>query len=226
MSSHELLWKIRAKRLGVALQAARKAAGKNLRECAEQVGLSTRVLRAYERGSRAPSLPELAVLARCYRVPLSFFWRTELTLDGAPGKTLEDVQAALEQYHQHIAWRLREAREAKGWSLAQLARVTGLSRRKLKNYEGGEPIPVPELETLVAALDLSLHQLFQEAPGPLGQWIRQQQRLESFLSLPEELQDFVAKPVNRPYLEIALRLSQLPVERLRAVAEGLLEITL
>ena len=34
------------------------------------------------------------------------------------------------------------------------------------------------------------------------------------------------KPVNLPYLEIAQRLSGLSVEKLRAMAEGLLDITL
>jgi hypothetical protein len=46
-----------------------------------------------------------------------------------------------------------------------------------------------------------------------------------FLDLPAPLQDFVCKPVNRPYVELALKLSELSVERLRAIAEGLLEIT-
>jgi hypothetical protein len=44
--------------------------------------------------------------------------------------------------------------------------------------------------------------------------------------LPVELQDFVSKPINRPYLEIAHRLSEMPADQLRAVAEGLLAITL
>ena len=41
-----------------------------------------------------------------------------------------------------------------------------------------------------------------------------------------ELQGFVCKPINRPYLELAVRLSEMSVEKLRGVAEGLLEITL
>jgi len=38
--------------------------------------------------------------------------------------------------------------------------------------------------------------------------------------------DFISKPVNRPYLQLAQRLSEMSVEKLRMVAEGLLEITL
>jgi hypothetical protein len=44
--------------------------------------------------------------------------------------------------------------------------------------------------------------------------------------MPSELQSFVVKPINQPYLELAQRLSEMSVEKLRAVAEGLLEITL
>jgi hypothetical protein len=40
------------------------------------------------------------------------------------------------------------------------------------------------------------------------------------------MQSFVCQPVNRPYLELAMKLSDLSREKLRAVAEGLLDITL
>jgi len=43
--------------------------------------------------------------------------------------------------------------------------------------------------------------------------------------MPVEMQVFVSKPINRPYLELAIRLSEMSVDRLRSVAEGLLEIT-
>jgi hypothetical protein len=61
--------------------------------------------------------------------------------------------------------------------------------------------------------------------GTIGTWKAQQQAFSKFKELPNELQDFVCKPVNRPYLELAMRLSDLSVEKLRSVAEGLLEIT-
>jgi hypothetical protein len=45
------------------------------------------------------------------------------------------------------------------------------------------------------------------------------------MELPEDVREFICKPVNLPYLKLAMRLSELSVEKLRAVAEGLLEIT-
>ena len=49
--------------------------------------------------------------------------------------------------------------------------------------------------------------------------------MQKFLELPPEIQLFASKPVNLPYLELAMRLSELNAEKLRAVAEVLLEIT-
>jgi len=44
--------------------------------------------------------------------------------------------------------------------------------------------------------------------------------------MPLELQEFILKPVNQPYLELAQKLSQMSVDKMRDVAEGLLDITL
>ena len=46
-----------------------------------------------------------------------------------------------------------------------------------------------------------------------------------FLELPLELRQFVARPVNRPYLELAMKLSDMSKDKLRSVAEDLLDIT-
>jgi predicted NodU family carbamoyl transferase len=49
--------------------------------------------------------------------------------------------------------------------------------------------------------------------------------MDQIASLPEEIQQFISQPVNRPYMELAMKLSKLSADKLRAVAEGLLEIT-
>jgi len=46
-----------------------------------------------------------------------------------------------------------------------------------------------------------------------------------FQNLPPEIQSFIVKPTNRPYLDLAIKLSEMSVEKLRSIAEGLLEIT-
>jgi hypothetical protein len=67
---------------------------------------------------------------------------------------------------------------------------------------------------------------FRDQSGPVGRWAIQKKALEDFSELPLEMQQFISKPVNLPYLELAQRLSEMSVDRLRGVAEGLLEITL
>jgi hypothetical protein len=43
--------------------------------------------------------------------------------------------------------------------------------------------------------------------------------------LPEDVQAFVADPLNADYLQTSIRLSKMPAEELRGIAEALLEIT-
>jgi transcriptional regulator with XRE-family HTH domain len=120
---------------------------------------------------------------------------------------------------------LRQARLEAGMSLETLAMNTEIEEARLEAYElGEEAVPLPELEALSGMLQRSIRE-FQDHHGPVGIWNAQQRALNSFLQLPLELQLFIAKPVNRPYLDLAARLSDMSVEKLRAVAEGLLEIT-
>jgi len=53
-----------------------------------------------------------------------------------------------------------------------------------------------------------------------------EEAIQNFLELPEELREFASKPVNRPYLELAMKLSSMSKDKLRSVAEDLLDITL
>jgi transcriptional regulator with XRE-family HTH domain len=125
-----------------------------------------------------------------------------------------------------IGAQLRQARFDAGLSLEDLAKKSGLEIDLLTMYEIGEqPIPLPQLESLANALNRPLKD-FQDNRGPIGSWLKQQRVLQNFAELTPELQDFLSKPINRPYLELAQRLSEMNVEKLRAVAEGLLEITL
>jgi hypothetical protein len=53
-----------------------------------------------------------------------------------------------------------------------------------------------------------------------------QKAIQDFLQLPPDLQEFVCKPINRPYLDLAIKLSGMSTDKLRGVAEDLLDITL
>jgi hypothetical protein len=89
---------------------------------------------------------------------------------------------------------------------------------------GERPIPLPELEVLADVLGNRI-ETYLDKTGPVGLWMTEQKSIAAFLQLPREVQEFVTKPVNLPYLELAMKLSTMSTEKLRSLAENLLDIT-
>ena len=217
---------IRAKKLGILIRDARQSAGKSVADCAEILGCTADDMEAYELGDRAPSLPELELLAYYLGVPIEQFWSQKTRSAAVSEDRKANFEALIRIRQKMVGTLLRKARLEANISLPLLAESIGISPAELESYEVGEmPLPVTILEALVNTLNLPLRD-FQDRKGPVGSWIIQQRAVQSFKEMPPELQAFVSKPINRPYLELAQRLSEMSVERLRAVAEGLLEITL
>jgi len=66
----------------------------------------------------------------------------------------------------NIGNRLRELREAKGWSQGHIEKRTGLLRCYISRVECGHTLPeVTTLEKWAKALDLELYQLFYHGKG-------------------------------------------------------------
>ncbi|MBN2148495.1 MAG: transcriptional regulator [Anaerolineales bacterium] len=218
---------IRGKRLGVLIRDARLVSSKSLEDCAHAMGISVARLKEYEYGDSSPSLPELELLAYYLKIPLEHFWGKELLSDGGDGKEPDiDPQQITSLRQRYIGALLRKIRTDAGIELADLAEKSGISAEELDACElGDQPLPIPLLEVLVSGLGTSMRE-FEDRHGLVGSWSMQQRALRDFADLPLELQSFVCKPINRPYLELAQRLSEMSVEKLRSVAEGLLEITL
>lgn len=225
MKANPIALTIRAKKLGVLIRDARLAAGKDLDACAQAIGISPETLEAYEFGVQSPSLPELELLAYTLDTPLDHFFGNQARTLRQEAPSRESLEKLVALRQKIIGALLKKARMEAGLSLEDLAGQASLPPEKLRAYEMGEaPVPVPELEALGDLLDRSFRD-FQDRHGPVGSWAKRQQAFENFLNLPEELQLFVGKPVNQPFLELAQRLSEMDVNKLRAVAEGLLEIT-
>ncbi len=217
---------LRTKKLGVLIRDARLAARRNIDECARAIGVTKGVFRAYEEGRRAPSLPELEILAYYLQLPIDHFWgKSSISDDASPTEPL-DLPRLVDVRQRMIGALLRQERNNASLSIKALAQETGISGARINAYELGErPIPLPELEAILAALGSRIDIFFDQS-GPIGQWMNDQNSIRQFLELPKELQNFVCQPVNRPYIELALKLSSMSTERLRSVAEGLLDITL
>lgn len=226
MSINPTALSIRAKKLGVLIRRARLSSGKSLQECAQVLGLSEDDLEKFEIGDQSPSLPELEVLAFTLGVPVDQFLGSEPLSSAQAGDQEVDMGKLIALRQRVIGTSIRKARLEAGLSQEELAEKAWTSANLVEAYELGQTaIPVPDLEVISSILGKSIKD-FQDQRGPVGKWLAQQRAVKDFLTLPPDLQTFVSKPVNRPYLELAQRLSGMSVEKLRAVAEGLLEITL
>lgn len=216
---------IREKKLGVLIRDARMAERRGVRECAEAIGIQVGLFRAYEEGRRSPSLPELEALVFYLKLPITQFWGNETRSDAPPAESV-DVPRLIALRQRMIGALLRQERNNVNMSIRHLSTETGITQARLKAYELGErAIPVPELESILVVMGSRIETFFDQN-GPVGEWLTSQRAMQKFLDLPEEMRNFVCQPVNRPYLELAMKLSDLSREKLRAVAEGLLDITL
>jgi len=218
---------LRKKKLAVLILDARLASERTVAECASVLGISQKSFQAYEQGEEAPSLPEIEMLAYFFNIPVSHFsGNTAMSANGAQDARKTRLHRVIDIRQSIVGTLLRKAREEKSLTIEVLGKRTGIPAGDIEQYESGEkPVPIPILEVLAGTLGRAMIE-FQDTHGPVGAWLREQRTLQQVSAMPEELQAFVFKPINRPYLEIAKRLSEIEVDRLRAVAEGLLEITL
>jgi transcriptional regulator with XRE-family HTH domain len=226
MTNNSLALAIRTKKLGVLIRDARLFSNKSVEECANALAVPALQFEQFEMGQQAPSLPELEILAHFLNLPLEHFWGHKTLTKAGEGPKRYDPHQLVGLRQRMVGIQVRQSRLTAGLSVDELAQKAGLSSKLLQKYElGEEPIPMPLLENLASILRHSPKD-FQDKHGPVGVWVAQQVAIQGLLELPPDLQSFVSKPINRPYLELAQRLSEMSVDRLRAVAEGLLEITL
>ena len=226
MADLPIINQLRAKKLGVLIKSARISSGQSIEAIGLAMGVDPETISAYELGEKSPSLPEIESLAYYLDIPLDYFWSRESALEIKKSIAPEDLERLLMIRQRIIGALIKQARLQSELSMEELAQKSGLANGKLSDYERGErQIPLPELEAISQVLKRSIDD-FRTDRGPIGNWSRQQHMLAIISDLPAELQEFIAKPINRPYLDLALRLSEMSVVKLRAVAEGLLEITL
>ena len=216
---------IRTKKLGVLIRDARLAARRSVQECAEAIGVRKSIFRAYEEGLRSPSLPELEILVYYLDLPIEHFWNSQSRSESISRSEKIDLSKLLLVRQRKIGALLRQERMKSSISIRTLANETGIASSRIKAFELGErAIPLPELELLIRTLGGRIETFF-DRHGPVGQWMISEEAVQHFLEMPMELREFVAMPVNRPYLQLAMKLSNMSRDKLRSVAEDLLDIT-
>ncbi len=216
---------LRRKMLGVKIRHARARAGLSLKEMGEALGISAGLASDIEFGRRDVSLPQLEVMSLLFNVPVVYFL-SDIPLEETRQEFPTLQALALRQ--RVIGVLLRIARTEAGRSQEDLAAVLNVPASRISSYElGRTEIPLPELEILADYLKVSLSYFLDQglAPEKSGGQVATLDEITQFTQLPKEVREFLTNPANLLYVNIAMSLSELSAETLRALAEGLLEVT-
>jgi transcriptional regulator with XRE-family HTH domain len=217
---------LRNRILGIRIRNARDQARISRRECAEAIGVSVNRFKGFETGQKPISLPELEMLARYLGVTLASFREDTSVNEGdTANESIPDPKIFLPLRQRIVGARLKQLRMNLNRTQRDMAAILECSSSTMSDYEyGRRAIPVAELEVLCRALNVSI-EYFADHDSEIGKWHKRQLDYDKLNEMPVELRDFVLRPVNRSYLELAVKLSKMPANSLRAIAEGLLEIT-
>lgn len=213
------------KKLGILIRNAREVHKFTQEECAQVVGVPTDEFGEFETGDRAISLPQLEIIAYFLNTPLQHFLGSTLY----PEKTVFPDESDLNKFyqirHKNIAARLQWLREENQLTPAQMLKNSQYSEEEYLAFEAGEkPLPLQSLNNFVYTLGVPL-KVFLAESGKIGTWHHEQKAVKTLADIPNELEEFLTNPSNEPYLRLAMHLSQLSADRLRVIAESLLEIT-
>lgn len=221
----ELSLEVRARLLGALLRDAREHADRSQGDCASALGMAESDYADFEIGDDSPSLPQVELLAYYLDVPVAHFLGDALIVD-QPGLRAATPSPEITELRDRIlAVRLMQARVETQRTIAELSAATGVPEAMLADFEAGEAsIPVPVLEPWCRALGLRIEDL-SEPGGVIGAWQTRMRQADLLQHLSPELREFVARPVNTPYLRLAEKFSRLPTAELREIAATLLDIT-
>ncbi len=218
-------YQLRARIVGVLLRDARVSIGRSLEDCARLLNVTPEQIETWETGDETPSLSQLELLAFYLDVPVSHFWGTQTK--EADYRDYSTVQAEFVALRDRmIGAMIHQARDEKGLTLEAIANETALSVEQLSLYESGqEPIPMHYLQMIAHSVGKNLSH-FLENSSQIGTMLSMREEWKHFIEMPEELRKFAANPLNAGFIEIAMMLAQMPVDRLRRVGESVLNITM
>lgn len=217
---------IQNKIVGVALRDARLRAKKSPQQCAEALSCSPEAITRAEEGLAGMSLPQLEALAHFLGTSLGRMLGEEDLSEGEPQEAPLPYDRVMAIRHKIIGLILRQARQELGRTLEDVAVAMSYTPEQLAHIEiGDEPVTLVELRALAENLGISFDSFIAEDVIPMSPAERDARNLRRLAHLPSEVREFIFKPINLPYLQIAMNLSRMPSEALRQIASGLLEIT-
>lgn len=212
----------RAQMLGNLIRDARLYAGREPEETAVVLGLMPETYEQVETGSHAISLPELEVLALFLKVPMGYFWGRDELITPRP----VDYQSLIALRHRVIGVLLRQLRLQARQSPQDVADLLGVPLATVTAYESGNTaVPYLHLEQISRHLNIPITYFVDDQHGPLGRHEAEQRLQKIFSELGPDMQAFLTNPTNVTYMQTAKILSEMDVQRLRQVAESILDIT-
>jgi transcriptional regulator with XRE-family HTH domain len=212
---------LQRKIVGVLMRAAREKARRTTAQVAQRLGVTPGRIRAYERGARDISLPELELIALYLQTPLSFFLSGETMMiqeEIPQPPTPEEMRTR----RALIGAKLKQARLAAGKSKAECAQAIERKAATMGRYErGASDIPITELDTLARFLNVNLYYFVEREASKESADLLDFERLAR---LPKEVRLFVLDASNLPYLRMAMKFRDLPAQRLQELGEILLVV--
>jgi len=209
--------------LSEKLTKMRNSCGRNAKDCADFLGISLKRYQNIEADKIMLSLPEMESLAYFFGV------RPQDLLDDQPvmGRVIADgsqLRQLMQIRHRVISATLQLVRTQKNLSLKTVSEQTQIPASRIKRYENsGVPIPLDDLIQLAKSLDIDLDTLLDQG-GFLSQWRGQEEKIRSFLQLPQELQVFFTTPENQEYMRLAIRMKDTGIDHLEELANGLRQL--
>lgn len=228
------LLSIKKKKMGMKLAMMRQECGYSLEGLANATGMDPALLSEVEQGTVNPSLPQLENLAFAFGRSID-----ELASE-KPAETLRknwDSSELIKREKLHdriIGLKLKKSRLNQQIAIESMAQVCGLTPAEVEAFESGkDSIPFLTLVTLCHELGFPYSELISVQVNTPVQPTSNETLPEqtpatplTALDLPDYLVDFVSKPVNLPFVELAHKMSQMEARKLRSIAESILEITL
>jgi transcriptional regulator with XRE-family HTH domain len=225
MEKQKMIDQLFRKKLGILIRNAREINKFSQEECARVVGVPIDEFDSFEKGESSLSLPQLEIIAFFLNIPLSHFLGSTLYPEKTVFSEESDLQTFYELRHKKIAAKLKALREDKQLTPEQMLKNNQLTEEEFLAYESGDkPVPLQTLNSFAYVLGVPLRMFLAEG-GKIGNWHHEQKAVKTLAEIPNELEEFLTNPSNEPYLRLAMHLSKLSADRLRAIAEGLLEIT-
>lgn len=210
--------------LGVLIRDARQAVGKTPKECAEYLGVAESQFSDYESGESPISLPELEALAYLVKVPIEHFLGQQTIETEEESIPVEEL---IPLRNRVIGVLFCQTRMDAGMSQEACGQAIGVSESRIAAYEQGQiAIPISELQALAQILNVPVEFFLDAEHNPITKMMSKSAPKDDALAhLPEDVRSFFMDPLNADYLRTAQRLSRLPTDQLRGMAETLLEIT-